>query len=176
MDQQAFNQAVERLKAVNAVVQELDPVLRDQAVDLLKPYITGGSVETHDDDDDGADAQDQKPKRTRERGGADLDLDDMHDKFASDKDYENAHLALAVYYARYGKGPLNLSRDLKPIGDELHVDLPGRLDRTFARLKFEGSPVVRKGADGYKIMPAGERFLKGKFGVSKGRASNPAEA
>ena len=39
MDEQGFNNALERLKRVNEVVETLDPAVRASAFELLAPYI-----------------------------------------------------------------------------------------------------------------------------------------
>ena len=98
----------------------------------------------------------------------------MVERYASDKDHENALLALAVYYARHGKGPLAL-KDIKTIGgDEMNLDLPNRLDRAFADMKRDGQLVMRKAADGtWKVMPSGEKWLRTAYGVTKGRSAPP---
>lgn len=162
MDQDAFADTVKRLHEADEVIKKLDPAIRAEAFGILKPYVTAGALT----DDEDTFEEDEKPKRKKPAGQ--LDLDALVEEHESDKDHENALLALAVYYARHGKGPFEMSA-LKDIADELKLTIPNRTDTFFKGHKRNGREVLRKQTDGWKIMPSGETWLKETYGVTKGK-------
>jgi hypothetical protein len=174
MDQGKFAETVKRLEEVDAVIKKLDPAIRSDAFGLLKGYVAGGriSVDLPDDEDDELD-EERTPKR-QQRGGA-LDVDALVEEFETDKDVDNALLALAIYYGRHGRGPFKMTA-LKSIATELKLTVPDRLDMTFkAGAKKDGKEVLRKQADGWKVTPSGETWLKTTYGVSRGKTAPSAD-
>jgi hypothetical protein len=114
MDEAEFNELAARLAKVNDVIKQLDPALRDSAFALFEPYVTATPVV---EDDKVEDRSDGKPKP------ASIDEDTLIEKFESDTDHENALLALAIWYSRYGKGPFKMPK-LKALATELGLTLP----------------------------------------------------
>jgi hypothetical protein len=171
MNEQEFKDAVDRLNAVNEVVESLDASIRQDAFELLKPYIVGGVALADEIGDDGTEEDDtEKPDSRAGRGTVDFDkLIEVHE---SDTDHENALVALAIAYARHGKGPYELSV-IKAVADEFSLTVPSRLDMTFKRLKRDDKEVLRKQSDGWKVTPSGEAWLKSTYGVSRGKTPPP---
>lgn len=162
MDEHAFDQIVERLKKANAVIEKLDPAIRADAFELLRGYVAGGKVPPPEDDTSDDTDVDDVP-------GPDADEDELISKFESEKDHENALLALAIVLKRYGKGPFKL-KVVRDVADELNLTIPERVDVTFNGLKRDDAEVFRKQAGGtWKIMPGGEKWLKKTYGVSRGK-------
>lgn len=181
MNEAQYQQTIERISAVNEVIRDLDPAIRAEAFSILKPYVTGttdldADPEDQRDDEDGASSRGRgESHRSARRVQRALNLDEMVEKYSSEKDYENARLALAVYFHRHGKGPFDL-KHVRALGvNELNLDLPDRIDMSLKRTKHDGKLVLRKQADGtYKVTPSGERYLKETYGATKGRAAPPA--
>ena len=71
-----------------------------------------------------------------------LDEDALIEEHESDRESENALLALAIYYARYGKGPFKMSA-LSNVAKERNLDIPNRADMFFKGHKRDGKEIVR---------------------------------
>lgn len=167
MDEQEYNQTVERLNEVNKVIEGLDASIRADAFKLLKPYVAAGAV-TDDEDDTEEEGETPKKQTAKRSAGGSVDFDELIETHESDTDYENALLALAIVYARHGKGPYALSL-IKGAADEFNLTIPARLDMTFKTLKRDEKEVLRKQADGWKVTPSGETWLKATYGVTRGK-------
>jgi hypothetical protein len=173
MDETLFKETVERLKAVDAVIKDLDTALRPEAVKMLRPYITGHDVPIEESDGGGGE-EDGGAKPKKKPRGQSFDEEAFVDKHHTDNPPDNARTALAIYYAQFGRGPLKPNADLKPIGDRTGLILPDRIDMTLKGVKHEGGLILRKTGDGYRITPPGEKYLKETYDVTRGReaASN----
>ena len=171
MDEQTFKERAERLEAVNAVITRMDEAIRAQAFALLKPYISGGTV---NDDDETEDNEDNNGEIKPRRDGGAFDVEKLVEEHESDNEADNVYLCLAIFYARHGRAPFAMPQ-LKAIAQEVGLAIPDRHDNTIRTAKRDGKAVVRKGADGtWKITPGGEAFLKEQYTVTKGRDPVPA--
>jgi hypothetical protein len=179
MDESEFKKVTERLREVNAVIAELDPSLREGAWELLQSYV---SVDSSSGKPSAARATKSKakatPRKTQKKPeGADPekspisppdeDEDKLVEDFESSEDAENLSLAIAVFYKRYGRGPFSLGL-VKEIASSLGLEIPKRPDMT---LKSRNN--IRKQEDGWKIMPAGEKWLQDTYGVKRGKQPLP---
>ncbi len=159
MDEKTFKELAGRLKKASVVIEKLDPVIREDAWKMLRPFVR-------------PDAKDSGSIRS-ENGGAggegppppDSSEDDLIEKFESEKEAENLYLTLAILYKRHGKGPFSLDV-IRAAGTSLNLSLPERPDTT---LRNSTRKVVRKQGNGYKVQPGGEKWLKEKYGVAKGK-------
>jgi hypothetical protein len=187
MDETQFKERVKRLGEINSVISKLDPAIRGEAFDVLKPYVS--------DDDTGKATR--KPRSAAPRGqGATAKKspakkpatprgpvvaepvegeDELLEKHMSDADHENAMLAVAILYARHGRGPFQMS-NITGVAKQYNLNTPARLDMFFKSAKRGEAKalVIRKQADGWKIMPGGEKWLKETYGVKMGRSPLPA--
>jgi hypothetical protein len=187
MEESVFKERVARLRKVNGVVSGLDPVLRSEAFELLKPYITGSPEPSRSAGIKVASAS-AKPRKTTSakktsRSAPNFgppaaeptdDEDTLIEKHLSDADHENAMLALALFYKRHGRGPFALTY-VDAIARQHHLNMPKRQDKFFGGAK-RGEPkvaVVRRQAEGWKITPSGETWLKATYGVLMGRNPLP---
>lgn len=171
MDEHEYNQTVERLNKVNEVIEGLDASIRADAFKLLKPYVAAGAAADEEDEVD-LNVEESGEKRQKSGGGS-VDFDELIESHESDKDYENAVLALAIIYARYGRGPFPLTM-IKDTANEFNLTVPARPDKFFARHKRNGKEVLRKQAEGWKVTPSGEQWLKETYEVSRGKQSLPS--
>src|SRR5688572_13049981 len=101
MEKTTFNETAKRLQEVDGLIKKLDPAIRADAFALLKGYVTGGRAadkSSTSTEKESTSSTGTKPERT----SGELDVDALVEEHESDTDWENALLALAVYYARYG--------------------------------------------------------------------------
>jgi hypothetical protein len=164
MDEATFKELAGRLKTASAVIQGLDPVLREDAWKMLHPYVAG---------DQPQDAEVGRQKSGTRSGsktpsGA-VDEDVLIEQHESDKEAENLYLTVAILYQRHGRGPFTIEF-IKSVGQELDLTLPNRPDTT---LRNSSKKTVRKQDGGYKVQPSGETWLKETYKVAKGKQSLP---
>jgi hypothetical protein len=165
MDDKTFKELADRLKKASAVVEKLDPVIREDAWSILRPFV-------------GPNASNAVPNSApdEDKGPSPLPSDASEDalieEFESEKEAENLYLTLAILYKRHGKGPFSLDL-IRSVGKSLHLPLPTRPDTT---LRNSTRKVVRKQEGGYKIQPGGETWLKKTYGVTKGKQPIPTSS
>jgi hypothetical protein len=165
MDEKTFKDLANRLKKVSAVVEKLDPVIREDAWKLLRPFIgTDGGTSEPDHPKTGDTAGESPPS-------TDSSEDELIENFESEKEADNLYLTLAILYKRHGKGPFSLDL-IRAVGQSHHLALPSRPDTT---LRNSTRKVVRKQEGGYKILSGGEKWLKDKYGVAKGKQPLPGD-
>jgi hypothetical protein len=189
MDESSFKERVRRIQEINYVVSKLDPAIRGEAFEMLKGYVTGG-------DADEPSRKGRQQSATRATNGKQTGRsptkkvatpkgpivaepvegeDELLEKHLSDADHENAMLAVAILYARHGRGPFKIAH-VAGVAKQYNLNVPARLDMFFKTAK-RGDPkslVMRKLAEGWKIMPSGEAWLKDTYGVRMGRTPLPS--
>lgn len=177
MDESEFKQLSERFKKANSVITKLDPVLREDAWQIMRPYVdVGGSPGSGTDGVKTSKPKKDRPaKRPKEEQAEtqpplppDPDEEELIDRFESNKDSVNLYLVLAIFYKRHGRGPIS-TRFLKGLAKALGLDIPKRPDKTFG----SKTSVVRKLEDGWKVTPNGETWLQETYGVHRGKGPLP---
>ena len=163
MDEKTYEETVERLRKANAVIGELDPAIRTEAFAILRPYVAGSRRQQAD-----AQVEDENEGNESEDDTGWSGYDELIEKHESDRDHENALLALSIYYDRHGRGPMELSQ-VKAVATEFNLDVPKRLDKFFDRAKRDEGEVLRQQSDGWKVTPSGEKWLQKTYGVSRGK-------
>jgi hypothetical protein len=177
MDDSAFDETVERLKKTNAVIENLDPAIRADAFALLRDYIAGKTLGGGGGGERKANGEDQRTHAERESSEPlppDASEEELIEKYESDKDADNALLCLAILYKRHGRGPFSW-KPLKAIATQFNVDIPSALHMTFGAMKRDGQAVLRNQADGWKVTPSGEKWLRKAYGVERGKEPVPTE-
>lgn len=171
------------------MISRLHPVLHADALELLKPYVTGEAMavappssaairRSSHSGSRGRGAPSRStvtaPKQAAPVAPPAEDEDALIEQHLSDHDHENAMLALALFYKRHGRGPFSLTH-VDAIARQHHLNLPKRLDKFFGRARRGEArvPVVRRQADGWKVTPSGEAWLKAAYGVVMGRDPLP---
>jgi hypothetical protein len=168
MDDAEFEASVKRLKAVNKVIEGVDPAIRADAFKLLQTYVLGKS--SGGEDIDGA-------HNGRNGGPATQALDDesiqnLIDEHMSDVATENGILVTAIFYSMHGRGPFEV-KELSGFAATHGVLFPDQFHKTVAKRKHDGNNIVRKVVGGYLITASGEAFLKQAYGVSRGTQPKP---
>ncbi len=171
MDDQAFDERVERLRKVNAVIGELDEAIRVEAFRILRPYIDGQAAARVQIDaaggDEGGDADSAEP----------IDSTNV-ETFVRSQDVAkpaNAVKAIAAWwFSEYGSAPIGGS-DVEGIAQEIGVTIPNRPDNTLRGMKSNGKDVFRPAARGTftPTRPHGELFFQTEYQVTKGRKPPP---
>lgn len=166
MDDQTFKTVTARLKEASGVIETLDPVIREDAWKILRPFVEGR---------DGNNATTEGKSGTADREAPpppDASEDVLIEKFESEKEADNLWLTFAILYKRYGKGPFSMEQ-IRALAKSLHLPLPGRPDTTIRNSRRKA---VRKQEGGYKILPGGEKWLKETYGVTKGKQPLPSDS
>lgn len=166
MDEKTFKTVTSRLKQASDVIEMLDPVIREDAWQILRPFVggDGGDTAVSRKEPGEADKENPPPSDTSE--------DVLIEKFESEKEADNLWLTFAILYKRHGKGPFSLDQ-IRELAKSLHLPLPGRPDTT---IRNSSRKVVRKQEGGYKILPGGEKWLKESYGVKKGKEPLPSDS
>ncbi|MEA2202122.1 MAG: hypothetical protein QOI89_2718 [Solirubrobacteraceae bacterium] len=200
MDEQAFKELVDRLGEANQVVADLDPAIRAEAFELMRPYVEGGdavqkrggrTTRSRSAAKPAAKpaAKTPTPKPARKRSGpppakdavvvesateAEEKLVESH---LSDTEADNAMLALAIFYGRHGRAAFDMAH-LQAIARQFNLNVPSRMDKTFRAAKrgADKKLVTRKQEDGWKVQPGGGNWLKETYGVEMGRQPLPTAA
>jgi hypothetical protein len=159
MDKKGYDETVKRLRAVNQEVSKLDPAIRGEAWDLLKPYVIGAPVPSHGDGGTGARAPAKQPR--------DLDVRTLLDEHASDDGpIENGLLVAAILYGTYGDGPFE-PKEFKAVGDEHRLLMP-IMHNFLPRTKRDEKKIFRKTRGGWVITLDGAKWLTATYGVKRG--------
>lgn len=167
MDETAFKELTKRLKSASKVIEELDPVLREDAWAMLRPFVSPDEESAQDKHGD------QKRQGRDGSGGSSksgVSEDVLIEEHESDKEADNLYLTLAILYQRHGRGPFSLEL-IKSVAKSLDLTLPNRPDVTFRNTTKKR---VRKQDNGYKIQPSGETWLKENYKVKKGKQPLPS--
>jgi hypothetical protein len=171
LNEDQYKQTVERLRTVNGVIKQLDPALRAEAFEILRPYIS----QTRADEarDEGA-ARKTTRRRARRNGeaGQQLGIDALLDEHAGDVAAQNGFLIAAIFYAQYGKGPYEV-KEFRSFADEHRLLFPEQFNNQVGKAKRDGARVFRKVKDGWQITTHGEKWLGEIYSVSRGTQAKP---
>lgn len=165
MDESAFKERAKRLQAVNQIISQLDPAIRQSAFLLLQEYITSTQ----------ADGPRKDKKQLTRRPDIPDDKEKFFSRFDHDKPSENVLLVAAYYYSQYGA--INISQaDVKKIADETGLTTPERIDKTIEMAKRKKKNLFRKVVKGeFRPTVHGELYFKETYSVSKGNRTKPPE-
>lgn len=178
MDESQYEAAVERLKAVNAVIEGLDPAIRADAFKTLEPYITGkpamgggpaysspraGAADDGDSGDGGGESQPAVTAGALE----DEAITELVEKHESSTATDNGVLVTAIFYSVYGRGPFE-PKDFKVFADRHAIIWPNQYHKTVAKRRHDGNAIVRKAQDGWYVTTAGEAYFRETYGVKRG--------
>ena len=153
MDEQEFSGLVNRLTEANKILVDLDPAIRAEAFELMKPYVEGGgsppkrrrtaSARSAGD----TPAKPAAPKPARKRSGrrpagneataiesATEEEEKLVEAHLSDTEADNAMLALAIFYGRHGRAAFDMAH-LPAIARQFSLNVPARMDKTFNSAK-----------------------------------------
>jgi hypothetical protein len=166
MDIKAFQECVNRIKEVNAVIEKLESEIREPAFALLSEYITG-----HTEKSGVSEAQlprDDGPQNQPSIAGSDLFA-----KHPEGKPSDNAVLIAADLYSQYGAQPFTLD-EVRAIADSVGITVPKSMNMTLNAAQREGKLLFQHtGRNEYKPTVHGELYFRKKYQVSKGTKQRP---
>jgi len=163
-----YKEVVERLRAVNEVIKDLEPAVQEAAVAILRPYLVGDGAPTPAAR---TDAGNQTPPAVTPTGSG-IDIEALLDEHAGDSATENGFLVAAIFYAQYGKGPYEV-KELKRFADEHALLFPEQFHKSVGKVKRDGANVFRKVTGGWQITTHGEKWMRKTFHVSRGTQPRP---
>lgn len=166
MKADAFEAAVERLRTVNEVIQQLDESIRLAAFEILRPYVEGGPGQAPRPKTEAR--PDQKEREEVSTGDISDGLREFLAEHHSDKPAENVKAIAAFFYSRYGTEPL-AAQEVVNAAHEAGITIPNRVDVTLGSLKVNKKPLFSKLRSGvYKPTVHGEKYFKETYDVKKG--------
>lgn len=66
MNEDQYNETVERLRAANEIIKELDPAIRAEAFSILRPHITGEAAVSNGSGNGDDEPEDERPDRVQD--------------------------------------------------------------------------------------------------------------
>jgi hypothetical protein len=162
MDEKAFKEVVKKIKAVNAVLREVDPVFRETALELLRGYL---------DLEEGSATIPIAAKR--KPGSTASDPDALFTKFSHDKPADNVRLIAAFFYSQYGVASFS-AEEVRDKADAVGLTVPNRPDMTLRGAKVDGRALFTSlGKGQYKPTVHGELYFKEQYSLTKGTRAKP---
>jgi hypothetical protein len=171
VNEDQYNQTVARLRTVNDVIKELDPALRAEALEILRPYISQAGADDAADEGEARETT-TRAKRSNREAGEKLDIKALLDEHAGDVAAQNGFLIAAILYAQYGTGPYEV-KELRRFADEHNLLFPEQFNNQVGKAKRDGQRVFRKVKDGWQITVHGEKWLRETYKVSRGTQAKP---
>ncbi|MGH3006029.1 MAG: hypothetical protein ACRDOS_09055 [Gaiellaceae bacterium] len=165
MDEQTYEEVLDRLRKVNAVIQEIDPSIRGEAFAILRPYVEGKPSSAIGGDGGAG------------NGGQIVDTSSAEAFVRSQTIDTPGQVVVAIaawWFNQYGSAPIK-REDLERIAGEIGLTVSGRPDNTLRALTADGRPVFRLAGRGAFVptVPHGELFFQTEYGVTKGRSTPP---
>ncbi len=161
------NEVVKKLRELNTIIKSLDPSIRPQSFELLRPVFFSDEPE-HE-----RDQRDQQTETAGKSTGT-HNKEKFFGSFDHKKPSDNVFLIAAWLYSQHGVFPLT-SDTIKAVADETGVTVPGRPDMTLKAAQKKAKHLFSKQGAGYKPTVHGETFLKDTYRVKKGNSPIPKE-
>jgi hypothetical protein len=161
MDKHAYDETVKRLKDANKVISALDPTIRSDGWEILRPFVVGSQSAPQEKHD--------RHKGATTKGGT-LDLAALIEEHASDDDAAvNGLLAAAILFGTYGHGPY-APKEFADLGEQHRLLMP-RMNNFLPRTKRDEKKIFRNTKEGWVITTSGGKWLASTFGVKRGTQS-----
>lgn len=158
----------ERLQKVNLIVSKLDPVIKEAAFELFKPFILGESLKDFS----------HNPNLIPEKKVVDVpvssgDVRDFYASFNPKKPADSALVLAGWIYTQQGSTPFSLE-ELRSLFDEVGVSCPARIDMTLRNCTRSGKALFQNsgGHGNYRPTVYGENHFKTQMNIRPGKKSN----
>ena len=171
MDNQEFEDVVQRLKAISDVIASLDESIRVQAFAVLKPYADGTPTKVRA----GAETP---PQNGSDGVSRDVLVDPevaaaFMEQHVSDKPSDNVKAIAALIYSIYGNVEFSTA-EVNEIAHEVGMTVPDRVDVTLSGASVDKRALFQKRRSGvYRPTVHGRTFFKDVYGVTQGTAKRP---
>lgn len=184
MEQAHFEQAVDRLKEVNGVIEELDERIRAEAFEVLKPYVLNGlptgATRPPTPPGGAATGGPSGPSTTHEgekhAGEGNVGEGSLREFMAEHENHEkpsdNVYAIAAWWYAQYGLAPISKAT-IDALAASIGVTVSTRSDKTLQNSAVSGKKNFYKKGSGFVPKPDGEKWLRETYGVRKGTKTPP---
>lgn len=186
MKNDEFQEVVDRLKAVNKIILDLDPAIRASAFAVLEPWVTGqpsplpknGRRPAKKRSSTTSKSASSKAKATPEESAAvgdnsGLDLNQFFLAFDHKKPSDNVLMVIAWHYNQHGTTPFSVD-EICQLADGVGITVPARVDKTITSAQQSGKSCFTKAGKGqFKPTVYGEDRLKRTYGVKKGTQAKP---
>jgi len=167
LDERNFKERASRLKQVGTVIEGLPAEIRTAAFELLRDYISSDSAPEK--------KKESAPAKTHTAGEGDDDREAFFSSFEHEKPADNVKLLAAYLYREYGAQPFK-AEEIKKLGDDVGITVPGRVDMTMRQATAEGKKLFSSPARGmFKPTVHGEAYLKKQYSVKKGTKAKPQD-
>lgn len=152
-----IDEVTEKLLEINKILLKLDPGIRGQAFEVLRPLYFGEKAGPPEGDGDGG-----PPPSTADR-------DQFYSKWESDKPADNLMHIAAWLYSQHGNIVIS-AEDIKKEGREAGVNVPDRPDNTMRMKKAKGKSLFHNtGKGAFKLTASGRAYLKDTYNVAPGK-------
>jgi hypothetical protein len=155
MDSKHFRNLKETIFQINAIVKSVDPSIKTQVFDLLRPLIVSAlQPEALGTDDSGPHS-----------GASATRVRDFYTKHNPDKPAKRVRILAAWIYTQKGSSPFSL-KEVEDLFDEVGVGRPNRIDMTLKNALEKGKKLFQSSGHGkYRPTVHGENYFKEKLGV-----------
>lgn len=160
MDNKQFSNLKKTILQINSIIKSLDPAIKTQVFDLLKPLI----------DTTQAAAVSPKTIDAQKRGSQPgQSVREFYTAHNPDKPAKRVRILAAWIYGQKGNEPFSIA-DLEQLFDDVGVGRPNRLDMTL-KSAFEKGNALFQAVAGSKFRPTvhGENYFKEKLNVKPPR-------
>ena len=167
MEKGDFDQTVKMLREINGIITELDPAIREQAFDLLRPYVDSKAAKitpkpTDSDETNGGSTSEGYPLISEENAASFLS------EHAVGKPSDNVKAIGALIFSEFGSSQFTPA-DVNGIADEMGVMVPDRVDVTLQGAAHNKNRLFTKVRSGvYKPTIHGQKYFQEFYGVAKG--------
>ncbi len=163
MDKKQFQKLKETISQINSIVKSVDPVIKTQVFELLKPMIDAVPG------DPAGDGEGRKEKRAQQHSDP-KNVRAFYTSHNPDKPAKRVRIMAAWFYSQRGTNPFTLS-ELEELFDDVGVGHPGRLDMTLKQAREKGHHLFHTTERGkYRPTVHGENYFKDKLGVRPPRS------
>lgn len=152
---------VKKLLELNKLIKSLDPSIRQQSFDLLKPLFFE-SIPSNDEESISDGKQDVQKKVVNTNS-----IESFFKSFDHKKPSDNVFLIAAWLYSQYGVISIS-SEHIKSVADDTGLTVPGRPDMTLKAATKSGKHLFKKQDAGFKPTVHGEAYLKDTYHIKKG--------
>lgn len=155
MDNKQFQSLKKTILQINSIVKALDPAIKTQVFDLLKPLIDPSQVAT-------VSHGKSSPDKLHKAGHSVRDFYTSHNP---EKPAKRVRVLTAWLYSQRGNQPFTLD-ELNQLFDDVGVGRPNRLDMTLKGAFEKGNKLFQSvGRAQFRPTVHGENYFKEKLGV-----------
>ena len=160
MNKKQYQQLKGTIAQINSIVKSVDPAIKNQVFDILRPLIDITPQQAAESETDSASVATHSSKNVR----------DFYTKHNPNKPAKRVRILAAWVYSQRGSNPFSL-KEIEELFDEVGVGRPNRLDMTLKNALEKGNRLFQSAGHGkYRPTVHGENYFKEKLGVKPSRS------